>query len=154
MRGKMVGKMLVICKNHSKSKILREYSSPLCQTYTPTVVLKHKPNIGPPHMRQVFHPRPQTSQRKSVAKSETLLIILSLICPIRSENREVDKNRKSRQWINVLCSKNMDNIQRRTTTSARKGQATINHPITQTCKCKWHTPSVRHLNVNYISIHK
>ena len=41
---------------------------------------KHKPEIRPPHRRQVVHPRPQTPQEESVAKPETLLlIILSIV---------------------------------------------------------------------------
>ena len=55
-----------------------EHSSPLYQTYTPTVVQKHQP--VPPNRRQVVNPRPQTPQGESVANPETLLLdTLSLV---------------------------------------------------------------------------
>ena len=65
-------------KNKNKNKTPIEHSSPLYQTYTPTVVQKQKP--GPPHRRQVVNPRPQTPQGDSVVKPEILLLdILSLV---------------------------------------------------------------------------
>ena len=53
-----------------------EHSSPLYQTYTPTVTLKHEPKSGRPHRRQVVNPRPQTLQGESVVKSGKLLLII------------------------------------------------------------------------------
>ena len=42
---------------------------------------EHEPQIGPSHRRQVVHARPQTPRDESVAKPETLLlIILSMVC--------------------------------------------------------------------------
>ena len=46
-------------------------SSLVNQTYLAT----HKPKIGPPYMRQVVHPLPQTRQGESVTKLESLPLI-------------------------------------------------------------------------------
>ena len=65
----------------NKGKKSTENLSLLYQSYTPTVIYKHKYKIGPPYRRQVFHSRPQTPHGDSVTKPGTLLlIILSLVC--------------------------------------------------------------------------
>ena len=65
--------------NESKKSI--ENSSPpyMHQTYTPTVILKHKSISGPSNRMQVVHPRPQTTQGELVVMPEaSMLIILGL----------------------------------------------------------------------------
>ena len=53
-----------------------EHSSPINQTYTSTVTLKHELKSGRSYRRQAVHPRPQTLQGESVVKPETLLLII------------------------------------------------------------------------------
>ena len=67
-------------ENIHKGKKSIENSSPLCQTFTPIVTLKHTPQFGSSYRRQVFHPWPQTPQGEPDAKSETLLLIKLNIC--------------------------------------------------------------------------
>ena len=90
-----------------RSKTSMENSSPLYQTYRPTVVQRHKPKIEPPHRRHVVHPRPQTPPGESVAKSETLLLIIpSLICQYdingvhgNKSNRFLERKSKDRNIL-------------------------------------------------------
>ena len=44
------------------------------QVDTPNVIDKHKSKRGPSYRRRVFHPRPQTPQRESVAMTGILLL--------------------------------------------------------------------------------
>ena len=63
--------------NHNKTIAM---SSLLYQTYTPTVIYKHKTKIGPSYKRHVVHPRSQTLQGQSVAKTEIILLtVLNLV---------------------------------------------------------------------------
>ena len=85
------GNIWATYKDSNEKININKNSSPLCQTYTPTFIYKHKPKIGPSHRRQVVHPRPQTPQVESVAKPETLmLIILSIAC--KYDRNEVHGN--------------------------------------------------------------
>ena len=75
-----VGNIWAMYKANNKNLTPMKIPFPLCQTHIPTFVYKHKPEIGPSGRRQVVHPQPQTPQGDSVAKSETLLlIILSIV---------------------------------------------------------------------------
>ena len=121
-----------------------------------------------------FHPRPQRPQGELVTKPETLLlIILSLVCkhdikevhgnksiPVFKKKvlgwkhqREVDNCRNSSPYIgHFILSKYwqhpVQDIQ------CRKGQAAIGpFPSVNTNKQKWHTPSIRLLKVNHISMY-
>ena len=76
MRGiiKVIFGQCIKTKNKNSTSI--ENSSSSYQIYTPTFIWKHKPKIAPSHRRLVVHPRPQTPQGESVAKHETLLLII------------------------------------------------------------------------------
>ena len=74
------------------------------QTYIPTLILKCEPKNGPSCRRQVVHPRPQTPQEESVAKSETpLLIILSIACKwgsVRYSKSKIRGQKHPREVVN------------------------------------------------------